>query len=58
MERKGAQQNKNTSEEQKQGLPTMHFIGRLTMLFANNYLMEYLITMKFLNIFFTPRRNF
>ena len=33
---------------------TMHFIGRVTMLFANNSLMECLITMKFLHIFFTP----
>ena len=32
----------------------MHFIGRVTMLFANNSLMECLITMKFLHIFFTP----
>ena len=30
----------------------MHFIGRVTMLFANNSLMECLITMKFLDIFF------
>ena len=30
----------------------MHFIGRVTMLFANNSLMECLITMKFLHIFF------
>ena len=28
------------------------FIGRVTMLFANNSLMECLITMKFLHIFF------
>ena len=34
-------------------LPTMHFIGRVTMLFANNFLMECLITMKFLHIFFS-----
>ena len=27
----------------------MHFIGRVTMLFANNSLMECLITMKFLH---------
>ena len=33
---------------------TMHFIGRVTMLFANNSLIECLITMKFLHIFFTP----
>ena len=33
---------------------TMHFIGRVTMLFANNSLMECLITMKFLHFFFTP----
>ena len=32
---------------------TMHFIGRVTMLFANNSLMECLITMKFLHIFLT-----
>ena len=32
--------------------PTMHFIGRVTMLFANNSLMECLITMTFLHIFF------
>ena len=32
----------------------MHFIGRVTMLFANNSLMECLITMKFLHIFFNP----
>ena len=31
---------------------TMHFIGRVTMLFADNSLMECLITMKFLHIFF------
>ena len=31
---------------------TMHSIGRVTMLFANNFLMECLITMKFLHIFF------
>ena len=31
---------------------TMYFIGRVTMLFANNSLMECLITMKFLHIFF------
>ena len=30
----------------------MHFIGRVTMLFANNSWMECLITMKFLHIFF------
>ena len=30
----------------------MHFIGRATMLFPNNSLMECLITMKFLYIFF------
>ena len=30
----------------------MHFIGRVTMLFANNSFMECLITMKFLHIFF------
>ena len=35
-------------------LSTMHFIGRVTMLFANNSLMECLITMKFLNIFLHP----
>ena len=52
MERKAAQQNKNILEELKQSLPTMHFIGRVTMLFANNSLMECLITMKFLHIFF------
>ena len=34
--------------------PTMHFIGRVTMLFANNSLMECLITMKFLHIFLHP----
>ena len=33
---------------------TMHFIGRVTMLFANNALMECLITMKFLHIFLHP----
>ena len=33
----------------------MHFIGRVTMLFANNSLMECLITMKFLHIFLHPR---
>ena len=33
---------------------TMHFIGRVTMLFANNSLMECLITMKFLHIFLHP----
>ena len=32
----------------------MHFIGRVTMLFANNSLMECLITMKFLHIFLHP----
>ena len=31
---------------------TMHFIGCVTMLFANNSLMECLTTMKFLHIFF------
>ena len=31
---------------------TMHFIGRVTMLFANNFLTECLITMKFSHIFF------
>ena len=36
------------------GGTTMHFIGRVTMFFANNSLMECLITMKFLDIFFTP----
>ena len=30
----------------------MHFIGRVPMLFANNSLIECLITMKFLHIFF------
>ena len=30
----------------------MHFIGRVTMLFANNSLMECLITMKFYTFFF------
>ena len=30
----------------------MHFIGRDAMLFANNSLMECLITIKFLHIFF------
>ena len=30
----------------------MHFIGRVTMLYANNSLMECLITMKFLHFFF------
>ena len=34
--------------------PTMHFIGRVTMLFANNSLMECRITMKFLHIFLHP----
>ena len=29
----------------------MHFIGRVTMIFDNNFLMECLITMKFLHIF-------
>ena len=29
----------------------MHFMGRVTMLFANNFSMECLITMKFLHIF-------
>ena len=33
-------------------IPTMHFIGRVTMLFANNSLMECQITKKFLHIFF------
>ena len=33
---------------------TMHFIGRVTMLFANNSLMECLITMKFLHFFLHP----
>ena len=33
---------------------TMHFIGRVTMLFANNSLMECLITLKFLHIFLHP----
>ena len=32
----------------------MHFIGRVTMLFANNSLIECLITMKFLHIFLHP----
>ena len=32
----------------------MHFIGRVTMLFAYNSLMECLITMKFLHIFLHP----
>ena len=32
----------------------MHFIGRVTMLFANNSLMECLITMKFLHFFLHP----
>ena len=32
----------------------MHFIGRVTMLFANNSLMECLITMKCLHIFLHP----
>ena len=32
----------------------MHFIGRVTMLFANNSLMECLITMNFLHIFLHP----
>ena len=36
------------------GQSTMHFIGRVTMLFANNSLMECLITMKFLHIFLHP----
>ena len=31
---------------------TMHFIGRVTMLFANNSLMECLITMKYFTHFF------
>ena len=31
---------------------TMHFIGRVTMHFANSSLMECLITIKFLHIFF------
>ena len=30
----------------------MHFIGHVTMLFANNSLMECLVTMEFLHIFF------
>ena len=30
----------------------MYFIGRVTMLFANNSFIECLITMKFLHIFF------
>ena len=42
----------------RKNLNTMHFIGHVTMLFANNSLMECLITMKFLHIFFTPWRNF
>ena len=46
MERKAAQQ-KNASEEQKQGLPTMYFKGRVTLFFANNYLSENRITMEF-----------
>ena len=37
---------------------TMYFIGHVTLFFANNYLTEYRITMKFLHIFFTPCRNF
>ena len=32
----------------------MHFIGRVTMLFSYNSLMECLITMKFLHIFLHP----
>ena len=32
----------------------MHFIGCVTMLFANNSLMECLNTMKFLHIFLHP----
>ena len=32
----------------------MHFIGRVTMLFTNNSLMECLIAMKFLHIFLNP----
>ena len=28
-------------------LPTMYFIGRVTLFFANNYLTEYRITMEF-----------
>ena len=32
----------------------MHFIGRVTMLFANNSLMECRIAMKFLHIFLHP----
>ena len=32
----------------------MHFIGRVTMLFANNSLMECLITMKFKTFFLHP----
>ena len=32
----------------------MHFISRVTMFFANNSLMECLITMKFLHIFLHP----
>ena len=31
MERKAVQQNKNISEELKQGLPTMYFIGHVTL---------------------------
>ena len=31
----------------KHFLPTMHFIGRVTLFFANNYLTEYWITMEF-----------
>ena len=35
-------------------MPTMHFISRVTMLFANNSLMECLITMEFSHIFLHP----
>ena len=37
---------------------TKYYTGRVTLFFANNYLAEYLITMEFLHIFFTPWRNF
>ena len=33
---------------------TMHLLGRVTMLFANNSLMECLITMKFYTFFLNP----
>ena len=31
----------------EQFVPTMYFIGRVTLFFANNYLTEYRITMEF-----------